>query len=118
MASSFRKSIVVQRQGLDGAYVDGRWTTNDPNDGSDSFTIKASVQSPTPRELEAMPEGRRNNDSVVLFTDTQLFTAETSLKKNPDIVIIDNEPYEVLSVAKWRNNIRNHYKIVGVKGVQ
>jgi hypothetical protein len=111
MNSSFRRNITVTRKSA-GSFVKGRWVVTGL---SKVFTIKASVQSPTPRELEALPEARRSKDTSVLYTNTPLFTAEVSTAKNPDIVTLNGEPYEVHSCAVWGNKVIPHYKVIVTK---
>jgi hypothetical protein len=114
MRSSFQSKRTVSRYIGRGEYVNGDFI---PSGGIDVFTIIASCQPATQRDLEALPEGRRNNDSYVLYTDTELFTAEVSLAKNPDIVELFGEEYEVAGVSRWRNNIE-YYRVLVIKKVQ
>jgi hypothetical protein len=107
MISSFRKALTVTRYAA-GSYVDGRWVEG----VGSTFTIKASVQPLSDREMQLLPEARRNTETYNLFTDTQLRTAEQTQGKNADRVSIYGEMFEVLSVGHWQNDVLNHFKIV------
>jgi len=112
VSSSFRKNRVVKRYASSGEYVNGNFV---PVGSPVTFLIMASQQPLTGRELEALPEGRRNSDSYSLFTDYPLVTAEVSKVNNPDIVMINNEEFEVIKVESWQNDVINHYKATVVK---
>jgi hypothetical protein len=98
-----------------GQYVDGVYTTLGE---LETFYIYANCQPASERDLEALPEGRRNNDSYVLFTDTLLRTAEVTGPNNPDIVELFGEDFEVLGVGRWLNGLLSHYRIFVSKKVQ
>lgn len=106
-----RKTLSVKRFAAGSYNTDGDWV-----EGADSdFNISASVQPLTGREMEMLPEARRDSQSYKLYSDTQLLTADTSQTKNADIVTIDNEKFEVFSDEPWQNNIINHHKITVIK---
>jgi len=64
--------------------------------------------------MQLLPEGRRESEAYRLYTDFELKTVrkESGDKLNADTVTIDGKKFEVLSVAKWRNDVINHYKAV------
>ena len=70
-------------------------------------TIQASVQPLTMHQMQSLPEGRRNSKSFTIFTDTNLGMITD---KNPPIVTIENEEYEIWKKASWQNGIINHYQ--------
>lgn len=82
--------------------------------GDEAFTIQASVQPLTPREMEMLPEGRRNRESYRLYTQSYLKTIEENLE-NPSTVKIEHEYFEVFSRATWNNDIIPHYKYIVTK---
>lgn len=105
--SGFRKSLTVKRA-QPGAYVKGRWTQPSAVAGS----IFASVQ-PTPaRDLQTLPEGRRNAQSYNLFSDVALNSVSVNGQTNCDIVTVNLEDYEVYTCAPWQNSVINHYKMI------
>jgi hypothetical protein len=93
---------------VNGEFIDGTYTER----RGEPYIIAASKQSLTEREMQSLPEGRRNKDSFFLFSGDLLNTLD---EQNPDIVVIDNEDFEVFKRATWGNNIINHYKYTVVK---
>lgn len=77
------------------------------------LTFKASVQ-PTPsEEMQLLEEGYRTKDSFTLYTDFALKTAKNEQKA--DLVIIDDEKFQVIKIAKWQNNLIPHYEIIVIR---
>lgn len=101
-----RKTLTVSRRSA-GTYVDGLWV-----EGSESaFTVQASVQPLSPKEVLLLPEGRRTEQSFVLLTDTEL---NVTTSTNPDTVTIYGRKFEILKVEQWQNTILPHYRCVAV----
>ena len=101
-----RKTLTVERTTGSG-YINGQWNPGTTS----SFTIKASVQPITGRDLEALPQGRRESgESYSLFTslDTILFCINNN--ENPDIVTIYGQKFEVYSISRWENHLINHFE--------
>lgn len=76
--------------------------------GSQSqFSINGSIQEATASELSSLPENRRlkaGTYSVITF-DTLLTTDDSQY---PDLVSYNGASYEVVTKAKWENNLINH----------
>ena len=112
MFDVFRTDLTVYRKST-GSYVKGRW-----QEGSSetSFTIKASVQGMDAEILLTLPEGYRTREGYTLFTDIKLRTAIIG-KSNPDIVMIDEERYQVIKVTAHQNlNYPTaHYEVLVIR---
>ena len=108
-----KKTLTVTREDTDtGAYnADGDWVKGTTS----QFTITASVQPLTGKEMELLPEGRRESQSYKLYSATKLLTVKTAPKDNADLVTYDGRNFEVLIVEDWQNSIINHYKIIVVE---
>lgn len=65
-----------------------------------TFTIAASVQPLTGREIKALPEGDHADEHRVVYTTTELRTLMASVGA-PDSVSIDGEAWDVARVEKW-----------------
>ena len=98
--------IPVTRYG-DPVAVDGVVTSS----VSATFDIRASVQPLKAGEAMQMQEDlRESRENYRVYTDTELLTADTG--KQADTVIVFGNEVEVLSVEKWQNGIRPHYKAI------
>lgn len=77
----------------------GRWSPN-PIEVSD---IKANVQPVLGKELDQVPEGRRNRATIKIYTIDQLYsvTTKTGEKRQPDIIEYKGEDYEIFQVWDW-----------------
>lgn len=105
-----RKTLEVTRFAA-GTRASGKWQEGTPS----NFDIEASVQPLKPREMEMLPEGRRNSQSYRLYTDTNLHPINKASGISPDKVEIEGEMFEVFSNEIWKNDIIPHYKAVIIK---
>ena len=110
MFDVFRKSLPVERKST-GHYAGGYWQEDEVS----TSTIQASIQATEVEVLQILPEGYRTRTSYTLFTDSSLLTAEAGVR-TPDIVVIDNERFIVVSSMPWQNLASTqHYEVVVVK---
>lgn len=84
-----------------GKITDGATTT---------VLITASVSPASGKDLLRLPEGRRTNESRVVFTTTELYTggqvgSETQATYQADRILIDGKDYEVSHVETWRDPV-------------
>ena len=77
----------------------------------EALTIQASVQPADRVQMEALPQLRDYKQMFKLFSDSELFTAEPSLRE-ADIVTIYGREFETVTVEPWQNGVRSHYKIL------
>lgn len=104
MSSLFRRTITGDRLGA-GTTVKGKWI-----EGANSpFSFDASVQPMNEHDVVFLTIERRERQGYTLYTDFKLL-ALTEGVSNPDRVYIDNQTYEVVAEAPWRNNVISHYK--------
>lgn len=97
-------SYTVTRAGA-GTYTAGRYVAASPS----TFTITASVQPVTGRELLALPEGQRAEDLRVLYTATALRTRDAN--GAADSIAIGGENYTVIRVETWSGVTAGHYRV-------
>jgi hypothetical protein len=85
------------------------------------ISATASVQPAKGIEVELIPEGRRDHESYVMYTATEIFGITS---QNPDQVNILKSPFtglvfEVIEIYDWQNNstfnITNHYKYIALR---
>lgn len=105
-----RKKLQFKRV-MKGEYVNGVWVEGKTIE----LWINASVQPTTAKQMQALPEGRRNKQSFTLIASIPLRTAEQN-GNQADLVAINGSDYEVVAVEHWNNGILPHFKIV-VSGV-
>lgn len=98
----FNKTVTGTRK-TGGAYVEGDWVPSPPV----PLVLRTSVQPSPKKDLELLPEGRRESAAYSLFSKTEI--------QNGDIVVLFGENYEVLAVEIWQNGILPHYKGVAAK---
>ena len=111
--SSFRKHTLTVKRRAPGSYKgSGFFEVSGPDT---EFTITASVQPLTGKEMLLLPENRREQETTKLFTDTELYGIEKGNGVNADLVTIDGSDYEVIKVYTWRNQVINHYKVFVAK---
>jgi hypothetical protein len=65
--------------------------------------IKANIQPVIGKELDQVPEGRRNRATIKIYTLSPLYSArtESGKKRQPDVIRYKNEDYEVFQVWDW-----------------
>lgn len=106
--SSFRKPHTLYR--LTGSYVDGVWVTASEAE----IAIEASIQPATGKDLQNLPEGRRNGAVYAIFTDTAIQTTEQAVGATPgtkaDQLVIEGLRHEAVHVEPWGNDVINHYR--------
>ena len=103
--SSFRQDNILYRQG--GGYVDGLWVDS----GETPIAITASVQPATGKDMQNLPEGRRNGAVFAVYTSTEIKTAEQGPSPTKaDQLVIGGVRYEALHVEPWQNNVIPHYR--------
>jgi hypothetical protein len=108
----FKRDVTVKHPGI-GSYVAGVWV----NGTETTFTIRANVQPVPAIVMETLPEGYRTKSAFILYTNTELLTAEDN-NNNPDIVLLYGKRYFVTKKEIWQNTILAHYEIIVVKEEQ
>lgn len=107
MIMQFRTVFIVMRKTA-GSYINGLWVEGTRS----TFEIQASVQPLTGKEMEMLPEGRRNSQAVKIYTRTMLNTVNDA---NPDILLAFGSQFEIQTVEPWQSNVINHFKCIGIK---
>ncbi len=81
-------SYTVTRPGA-GSHVNGEWVPGSTSD----FSIDASIQPLSARELLVLPEGRRESEIRLVLTTTEV--------RNKDTVAIGSETWEFFNAEEW-----------------
>ena len=103
-------SVLVTRF-LESEVVDGY--VQDPKPAT-PFPIDASFQPISQKDLQLLPEGMRNEGTVKIYTETELFTSDSSECGIPDRLCHEDIVYQVQSVDSWKD-IGNFFKVVAVR---
>jgi hypothetical protein len=111
----FSVALTLRRH-APGEYVNGIWH----EDGQETdTTIRGSMQPLNGNErMDLLPEGRRNCDSVKIFTDVQARPARQDDGQNADIILAPSgREYEVISCEPWTlsGTALSHFRIIGMK---
>jgi len=103
--SRFTRTVTVTRNSS-GSYVQGVWVQG----ATETFTITASIQPATGRDIDALPEGRREYRHVNVYTDTRLIPQDDDA--TGDVIDIDGENFEVVTVESWQLGGLPHYEAI------
>ena len=76
------------------------------------LTVYASIQPADRIQMESLPHLRDYKQLFVLYSDSELYTADAENKTEADKVSIQNKDYEVVTVEPWQNGVRSHYKMI------
>ena len=101
-------SLTVTRYGAAGSFVRGVFSPDAPS----TFSIIASVQPLTGRELQQLPELQRTSARMKLYTTTQLETAREGSRA--DRVAYRGRELEVQVFEDWQGHQSGlpHYKYI------
>ena len=86
------------------------------NSVSSTFLITASVQPASGEDLLIFPEGERTKEFLLLFTETELNTADQDTGQKADQVEFKNKTYEVKKVSPFLTGTTlDHYECIVAK---
>ena len=109
--SQFNQTVTGLRY-APGTFVKGRWI----NGASTPIEFQASVQpynmTPHGRELDPLPEGRKELEMYSLYTTFALQIAIQDSSIQSDEVTLFGKSFEVIKVENWQNKVIPHYKAV------
>jgi len=103
-----RKTLTVTR--LEQATIDNRGNIVVGN--PTTFEINASVQPADKVQMEATPKLRDFRQVYILFSNSELLTADAVDKTEADRISIYGKDFEVITCEVWQNKLRSHYKIM------
>ena len=104
--SSLRGATTLYRLSS-GGYVDGTWVES----AETEIAITASIQPATGKDLQNLPEGRRQGVVYAVYTSAAIQTAvQGAAGTKADQLVIGGVRYEAMHVEPWQNNVINHYR--------
>jgi len=94
-------------------YAAGTYTKGQYSPGAETeLIIQASVQPLAGRELDLLPEGRKELESYKIYTTIELKTADQSEQTQADELTLFGKSFEVIKVENWQNAVIPHYKAI------
>lgn len=90
--------ITVERLSA-GAYVDGLYVKG----STSTFKTLASVQQPTPKQLEVLPEGEKDKDTKLFISKKPIRTTNDEAGLIADVIIYKSQRYKVVTSADWED---------------
>jgi len=102
--------ITVERLSA-GAYVDGLYVKG----STSTFKTLASVQQPTPKQLEILPEGEKGKDVKLFISKKRIRTTDDKRNLLADTIIYKSKRYKVINSADWDDY--GHTTVMGVDDV-
>jgi len=106
----FEVDVTVTRQDTAVTFVNGR-AVQAP---TSTFTIRASVQPTTPDDLQELPELERSTESIMLLSETELFTTRQNGSQAADLIEYRGVQWKVIMVERFDTSLLdlNHYTII------
>ena len=101
--------IILIERTREGEYVDGIYVKGTPL----NFKALASVQQPTPKQLEILPEGERDSDAKLFISNKPLRTTSDRDGTIADIVIYKGDRYKLIRAGDWSSY--GHTQAFGVR---
>lgn len=98
LVEAFATGTYTRTRTTAGTYSAGRYSAG----STATASIRASVQPLTGRDLMVLPEGRRGDATVAVYTTTELRV--TSPAGAADKLTIDGETWEIIHVEPWVDN--------------
>lgn len=104
----FKETFTLNRYAA-GSYVNGAWVPGAL--ASSTVEANSSIQPIREREIQYLPEGKRNREAIVIYTDQNIRTLDEGANLPPDIVAARGKLYEVARV--WYHTTPwTHYKAI------
>lgn len=105
------EKLTVKRSG-GGSWQNGRYV----QDATADLVVDASVQPLRGNEVLILPEHRRTEESIKLYTTTKLRTTDEKNNLPCDVVVHDGKRFEVHTVFNWSIGTDvPHYKVICIK---
>lgn len=105
MSTLFQRTISYKHRTAD--LVNGVWEFSE-TDG----TFTGSVQPLTGKELQFLPEGRRDIGLMKVYSNTPLSVSVEGSNTPGDVVIWAGRKWEIIRELVFANDLINHYKYI------
>lgn len=105
MSTLFPHAIPVLHR--TGSRVNGRWVGT-----STEASITGSVQPLNGRDLQFLPEGRRDTGLVKIYCNTELAVSTEGSDTSGDVVVWSGKEWEVIQALEYSNGLIDHFKYI------
>lgn len=105
MSTLFPRTIIYKHRTAE--LVNGVWEFSE-TDG----TFTGSVQPLTGKELQFLPEGRRDIGLMKVYSNTPLSVSVEGSNTPGDVVIWSGRKWEIIRELVFANDLINHYKYI------
>lgn len=107
--SSFRQPWTLYRSN-GGSIVSGHWVST----GETPISILASVQPAPAKDVQNLPEGKRNGSVFAVYSSTEIKVAEQATASEAgtqaDQLEIDGIRYEAVTTERWQSGVIPHWR--------
>lgn len=110
MSRFFDKELILKTHKPGHRDEGGRWVEGEP----DLIPFKGSVQPAKGKELEILPDGKRNRETIKILTypDLKFTVAEPREQRSGDIIIWKGKEYEVMVASPWEGPTKPHWELL------
>ena len=105
---STAETVTVERR-AGGEYVDGIYQAG----SIETFSTLASVQQPSPDEMQMIEEGERNKDIRKFISLKEIRSTKDRDGQEPDYVIYKGNKYKIIMSADWQSY--GYYRSFGAR---
>lgn len=75
-------------------------------------TFLGTTQPVTGKDLESLPAGRDDIGMIKVYSDTQLNVSIAETNNSGDLVVHNNQNWEIVKELAYQNDLIEHYKYI------
>jgi hypothetical protein len=108
--SLFQSQSLVLRTSTAGVWEKGKFIPGAMTD----TPFKSSVQPPSGKALQTLPEGQRSSDLITVYPpiNCDITPSDPLLGRTGDIIVWEGREYEVIQAQKWHNGLIPHWTVI------
>ena len=111
--SVFRTMALIQKTFEPGQWVKGQWVEGSVKE----IPFKGTAQPASGKAMEMLPEGKRNNEAITVYAPAgmKFTTADPRTQRSGDIIIWEENEYEVQVVRPWKCGLIPHWELLATR---
>ena len=106
------KKLIKVYRSASGSFVRGKWV---PGDDKPVLTTRAQILPSAGKDLLNLAEGQRTKETVTIYSDITLYTADETANKVADIIGINGKLYTVSHTRSYDTSFLSHTKALCVR---